>query len=1248
MDEHGNRKNGEALRVTTYNVRGLKEEAKLRHLLNYFHKACSSKNKDFVACLQEVYLESPGKIPYLWRGNYHLTPGMGNSGGCVTLLSSHINVVSSRNLGNRAHVLACQKADETSVSLIIANIYAPNPNSQGKIDFFNEVFDTVHEIAEQHACNNVIIAGDFNLTMGDHEMKNRMYSSQEKRVSSAVKDMIDGSNLKDIWSERRGFTWRRANSDCFSTIDRILYCGDQLKLGHLNQNWSLSFSDHAAIESGFSYVERTSKPRQRIPRIDPSLTKSPELSAALFREVNQMLQTMPNSWDPHMKLEFSKVCIRTVAERIQAERKRVEKREEDILNDELNEAVTILENEGLAEYRTNALIEQIEELRAKKAVLVDEKGRRLAERLGSKWYNEGEKSTRYFMRLLNRPTPDDFKKITREDGIEISDPEQIKDEISQYYRKLYEDFEVLEEVDDQTFFANILPVSDESDQAISSPLTIDELRATLQTCKDSSPGPDGIPYSVIGLMWPVYGQLLLDSWNFSLEKGKLPPSHKTSYLKLIPKMGKDLSKLTNWRPITLSNCDHKIITKTFSKRMCEHVASRLEERQTAYLKGRLINDNIRSMIATIGLTQEENLQGLIVSLDAKKAFDSVNHKYIEKCLERFGCQSFIPIFRTLYNELSTDIIINGRIEKGFKILRGVKQGDALSCIIFIICMEPLLSNIQANVDIEPIPSRRLNALLPKSYAYADDVNATICDSERSLKALFQEYERLTKQSGLELNADKTEILRLNNDNETTFNVRYLNKMFNLTTIPKIKVNGIVLQKDLIALERENADAICQKMNQHLKKWSRRNLTTLGKILIVKTFGISQLIYFMQTLVVSSESFKKFNAMLYKFIWNRHFLAAKAPERIKRDIVNLPTKLGGLGMLDIVALDDSIKIKAIGRLKDSQHPFLKLVKENIDFEQFFNPRPLVAIENFSRRGCDLVKEDRLKLLRSIKLRGNRILIGAIREMQIRLILSRAGQQSLTFFMIWSRGARKIKDLTQRELGDLRRYINPESFEALRTANETRIQINDPSHSSTYFINGMPKLLSKCTSKEIRLERAMLSPLCSYKIGLNLERSQALSWGLRVSKLTSTRHKNILLRVAHGDIYTKERLVRFGMAQDPLCPRCNEIETLKHKFIECDYIKRIWDIAFCLSSQASVTNPINEDPIEAALGAYLTSNITILTLNAELLLRINSLKEENYLLHPKFFVKATLDFLIRREKKKEVRDTLKSIRSSMDRQ
>ena len=94
------------------------------------------------------------------------------------------------------------------------------------------------------------------------------------------------------------------------------------------------------------------------------------------------------------------------------------------------------------------------------------------------------------------------------------------------------------------------------------------------------------------------------------------------------------------------------------------------------------------------------------------------------------------------------------------IKRGVKQGDALSCIIFIICMEPLLRNIEANQNIEAISSTTLNRMLPKVYAYADDVNATIKDSAAGLQALFREYERLTRMSGLELNADKTELMLL--------------------------------------------------------------------------------------------------------------------------------------------------------------------------------------------------------------------------------------------------------------------------------------------------------------------------------------------------------------------------------------------------------------------------------------------------------------------------------------------------------
>ena len=100
--------------------------------------------------------------------------------------------------------------------------------------------------------------------------------------------------------------------------------------------------------------------------------------------------------------------------------------------------------------------------------------------------------------------------------------------------------------------------------------------------------------------------------------------------------------------------------------------------------------------------------------------------------ENFGLADFVPIFKTLYKDLRSDIIINGRIATGYKILRGVKQGDALSCILFIMCMEPLLCNIEANNRIKPVRSTLAGCELPKIYAYADDVNALILNERDSL------------------------------------------------------------------------------------------------------------------------------------------------------------------------------------------------------------------------------------------------------------------------------------------------------------------------------------------------------------------------------------------------------------------------------------------------------------------------------------------------------------------------------------
>ena len=242
------------------------------------------------------------------------------------MLSSHINVVESRNLGNRAHILACQKVNETKVSLIVANIYAPCPNTNEKLEFFNELFETISTLEATHECANIIVAGDFNLIFSPHELKNRMHTTQEKRIAAAVAQMMDEADLQDVWDSNKGYTWNRSKTDIFSTIDRILFSKNFLALSSLKVNWSLSLSDHAAVETSFNILNKKAKPRVRIPRIDPSLAKAPETSSLLYNEFNTMLQTMPQDWDPHKKLEFAKVCIRSVSERIQAERNRKERK----------------------------------------------------------------------------------------------------------------------------------------------------------------------------------------------------------------------------------------------------------------------------------------------------------------------------------------------------------------------------------------------------------------------------------------------------------------------------------------------------------------------------------------------------------------------------------------------------------------------------------------------------------------------------------------------------------------------------------------------------------------------------------------------------------------------------------------------------------------------------------------------------------------------------------------------------------
>ena len=431
------------------------------------------------------------------------------------------------------------------------------------------------------------------------------------------------------------------------------------------------------------------------------------------------------------------------------------------------------------------------------------------------------------------------------------------------------------------------------------------------------------------------------------------------------------------------------------------------------------------------------------------------------------------------------------------------------------------------------------------------------------------------------------------------------------------------------------------MDSIFKSWSRRGLSTLGKILIVKTFGISQLIFLMQTVELKASHYKMINNIVCKFIWNRHYLAAKAPERIKREIMCKPVKLGGFGMLDVSILNESLKIKSIGRMAISDHPFISILREKSSFGNFFYPSCSVDIEPFHNSSIEILKMRRDIAWECVLINRNRMLLESVRSLNISNILNRQGKLSLNFFRIRVMGKAKIRDLTQVDFATLQRFVETRKVELIKNA---LVPSNPPQGSIGLCIKigGNFKTIAKCTSKEIRESFSVQEPIRDYKIGVTLTASEALNWGKRLNSLTATKHKNILLRVAHGDFYTKQRLQRFNLADTDSCPRCGQIEDLRHKFIECDYVKRIWDVSNQLRSKLLGAPYGNLEAVAALLGSHLNSNSAILTLNAEILLRISFLKDDqNYLLHPKKLVMSSIRTIARNEKNVALKEMFRTL-------
>ena len=170
----------------------------------------------------------------------------------------------------------------------------------------------------------------------------------------------------------------------------------------------------------------------------------------------------------------------------------------------------------------------------------------------------------------------------------------------------------------------------------------------------------------------------------------------------------DTQCLKNWRPITLLNCDYKIIAAVLAARLQKVIRHIVHESQTGY-KGRLASTNVRLVKDIIKHFMNRKESGAIMLVDFTKAFDVLDTTFLDFCLEKFNFgSSFRKWVRVLYTNIVSCVLVNGWTSEPFCVERGIRQGCPLSALLFVLAVEFMANKIRSNEVIKPL--RYLNVI----------------------------------------------------------------------------------------------------------------------------------------------------------------------------------------------------------------------------------------------------------------------------------------------------------------------------------------------------------------------------------------------------------------------------------------------------------------------------------------------------------------------------------------------------------
>ena len=496
----------------------------------------------------------------------------------------------------------------------------------------------------------------------------------------------------------------------------------------------------------------------------------------------------------------------------------------------------------------------------------------------------------------------------------VRDPMQIESKILNYFHALFNGYhnpdlsigkapfvpsdEYLDE------FLKDLPCLDkEASDSMHKNILGDELDYVIKSCcNNKSPGLDGLTYEFYKKTWNIIKDVFMDVLQCQLDRLRLIDSDKIGATRLLPKV-LGVPQIDELRPITLLNCDYRILSKLLVLRLKPTLPYLIRSGQLCTVEGKNILFGISNILSCISYANPRSRKACLISLDYFKAYDRVLLSFLIVVMKRMNMsQLFCSWIEMMHHGAQTRFILGGGLSEAISLSFSIRQGDPLAMLLFIIYLEPLLIYLEKRITGCILPS------LKTTDAFCDDLNV-MTSKEEDLYVIDAAVKKFESFSGAILSRNrKCEILGLGQwKGKTRWPLHYLRP------VEETKVFGIFISNSYRQMLKRNWEERVKKFENVLLSWNGRHFESIyQRVEIVKTFALSRLYYLASILPLPQTTATRIEKGIGKFIWS----ASGKILRVKMEEMKLPVDKGGCGLNCITRMSKSLFLMQVLRMLKS--------------------------------------------------------------------------------------------------------------------------------------------------------------------------------------------------------------------------------------------------------------------------------------------------------------------------------------------